>query len=315
MHRWKRFLGCLRYIETFRGWLSDPADWALRQALAHRPSIVTCVSRPYLHRGWPAFRKLAAIRDHYRLVAGRYSFLGFEPNGSLRLAGLGEALTGDADNSSPIGALEFRLDKPGWFEHEGELTLDLLAGAQRLYSVVFTLGLIEGKSVAWIGALQGQGTPEALDVYRRLTHQLHGLRPRDLVVTAFRQLCGSLHVERILAVSDQTRICSDPYFASRAVVFASYDTVWLENGGTPAADAAAGRHPEAGLFELSVVPARRADAQIPSRKRAQYRRRYAMLDGLAMQIDAAISAEQQKSGVAKSHVRCGHPDTRAQVLA
>lgn len=102
------------------------------------------------------------------------------------------------------------------------------------------------------------------------------------------------------------RVSSDPYFASHAAVFASYDTVWLENGGTPPADGAAGRHPEAGFFELSVVPVRRADAEIPSRKRAQYRRRYVMLDGLATQIDAAIRASSQ--------VRCGSVDLRAQVL-
>jgi uncharacterized protein VirK/YbjX len=302
LKRWKRFLSCLRHIDTFSGWLGNPAESALRQALAHRPSIVSCVSRPYLHRGWPACRKLAVIRDHYRLVGDRYAFLGFEPSGSIRLAGLDEALTCAVADAPPIDALQLRLDKPGWFEHEGELTLSLLAGAERLYSLVFTLGFVEAESVAWIGALQGQGTAEALDVYRRLTHRLHGLRPRDLVVTAFRQLCRSLNVERILAVSDETRVSSDPYFDSRAAVFASYDTVWLENGGTPPAAAVAGARPEAGLFELSVVPARRADAEIPSRKRAQYRRRYAMLDELATQIDAAIRDEQ---------VRGDHVDARA----
>ncbi|MEP7361384.1 MAG: DUF535 family protein [Chloroflexota bacterium] len=311
--RWKRFLSCLRHIDTFRVWLSDPAESALRRALAHRPSIVTCVSRPYLHRGWSASRKLAVIRDHYRLVASRYAFLGFEPSGSIRLAGLDEVLTPDIDNSSPIGSLVLRLDKPGWFEHEGELTLSLLAGTARLYSLVFTLGLVAGRSVAWIGALQGQGLPEALDVYRRLTHRLHGLRPRDLVVTAFRQLCRSLNVDCILAVSDEMRVSSDPYFAAHAAVSASYDTVWLENGGTPPAVNAAGRNPEAGFFDLSVVPVRRAGVEIPSRKRAQYRRRYVMLDRLATQIDAAIRLEQQGPGVAISDLRCDHAN-RAQVL-
>lgn len=292
-------------MDTYRSWLRDPAELALRQALAHRPSIVTCVSHPYLHRGWPACRKLAVIRDHYRLVTSRYAFLGFEPSRSIRLASLDEALAHDVDDAPPIGAMQLRLDKPGWFEHEGELTLSLLAGADRLYSLVFTLGFVGVKSVAWIGALQGKGTAEALGVYRRLTHCLHGLRPRDLVVTAFRQLCRSLNVDCILAVSDEMRVSSDPYFASHAAVFANYDTVWLENGGTPSAAAAAGARPEAGFFKLSVVPARRADADIPSRKRAQYRRRYAMLDGLATQIDAAIRDEQ---------VRGDHVEARARGL-
>jgi hypothetical protein len=61
----------------------------------------------------------------------------------------------------------------------------------------------------------------------------------------------------------------------------SYDSAWLEHHGVPVAG---------GFFELPTVAARRRHEEIPSRKRAQYRRRYEMLDLLDAQIGAAVSA-------------------------
>ena len=57
-----------------------------------------------------------------------------------------------------------------------------------------------------------------------------------------------------------------------------------------------GRLTPEGFFELSVQPGQRTVDDIPSRKRAQYRRRYAMVDTLSRQIsdglDQASRAEK-----------------------
>jgi uncharacterized protein VirK/YbjX len=106
------------------------------------------------------------------------------------------------------------------------------------------------------------------------------LRPRDLLVTAFRLLCCSLGVERILAVSDNKRVCSNSYHSPGEQIFSSYDSAWTECGGVPVDD---------GFFELSPHLVQRSAKDIPSRKRAQYRRRYAMIDAIAKQIDDAVA--------------------------
>jgi uncharacterized protein VirK/YbjX len=150
----------------------------------------------------------------------------------------------------------------------------------RLYSLTFALGQVGTERVAYAGGLQGLRSPEAIEMYRSLTHFMHGLRPRDMIVTAFRLLCGSLGVARILAISDAKRICSNSYHSPESQVFSSYDSAWSECGGVPVGDA---------FFELSPRLAQRSAKDTPSRKRAQYRRRYAMLDAIAQQVSDAVA--------------------------
>lgn len=257
------FLRCAADLDTFRDWFGSPA---LRLALAQRPSLATCVLHPYLNVGWSRVRKVAVIRSHYEMLCGRLGFLRFAPSASITLADFGDGV-------------QIRLDKPGKFEHEGELTLNLFEGEMRIFSLVFTLGEIGAQRVAYVGALQGLDSPLALEIIRSLTGRMEGWRPRDVLVTSFRFLCRALEVERILAISDGQRVSSHPYFPSHTLVFSSYDSAWTDNGGSAGDD---------GFFELSPQVAQRTHADIPARKRALYRRRYELADGLAQQIDTAV---------------------------
>lgn len=260
------FVRCAAHLGTFRDWFGNPANPALRSELAARPYLVTCVVHPYLNSEWQAPRKLAVIAAHYAMLRGRLSWLR-APAPTL-LADAGEGL-------------RIELGPPGKFEHEGEATLRLRRGDTELYALAFTLGEIGGQRVAYVGALQGLRSPDALEIYRELTHQLHGLRPRDLLLTVFRRFGRALGVAHILAVDDARRVSSNAYFASSGQVLSSYDEVWAEQGGSAAAG---------GFFELGAEVVRREAGAVPARKRALYRRRYAMLDDLALQIDAAVVA-------------------------
>lgn len=260
------FLRCVPHLETFRDWLGHAAHPALRKEIDARPYLLTCVVHPYLNSAWPAQHRLAVIAAHYAALAGCCTLL----RGAL------PARLADADQG-----LRFELDLPGPFEHEGESTLHLRRGAQDLYALAFTLGEIAGQRVAYVGALQGRRSPDALDTYRRLTHQWQGLRPRDLLLAAFRRLALTLGVTRILAVDNAHRVSSNAYFAASGQVRSSYDEVWAECGGAPV---------EGGFFELAPQAVRREDGAVPARKRALYRRRYEMLDDLHAQIDAAVAA-------------------------
>jgi uncharacterized protein VirK/YbjX len=251
---------------TIRSWLADPANAALQETLPWRPSLVRCVARPYLTERWGPARKLAAIAEHHRLLRGRLAFLRFHPSRSILLG-------------TAAGCVQISLEKASWFEHEGELTLSLFCDGTRVYSLVFTLGEVESRTVAYVGALQGLGRADALAIYRALTRRLQGLRPRDLLIAAFRSLCVALEVKRILAVSDSACVGRSAYFARTARVHSSYDRAWTESGAIAAED---------GFFELSPTHPRRAMSEIPSRKRAEHRRRFEMLDELAVQVDRAV---------------------------
>jgi uncharacterized protein VirK/YbjX len=262
-----QFARCAYHLETFRDRFGDPGNPALQESLTQRPSLMACVIHPYLNVDWRFDAKLDAISGHYKLLTGRLRILHFPPRASIILADL-------ADGT------QIRLHKHLFFEHEGELTVSLFKGDQRLYSLTFLLGQIGAELAAYAGGLQGLRSPEALEIYRSLTHHMHGLRPRDLLVTAFRLLCGSLGVARILAISDSKRICSNSYHCPEEQIFSSYDSAWTECGGVPMDDA---------FFELSPRLMQRSAKEVPSRKRAQYRRRYAMVDAIAQQIGDAVA--------------------------
>lgn len=260
------FARCAYHLEEFRDKFGDRTNLALQETLALQPSLIACVLHPYLNVDWQFGQRLNAISGHYELLNGRLGILRFPPRASMLLADLGDAT-------------QIRLHKFLLFEHEGELTVSLFKSEQRLYSLTFTLGQIGAELAAYAGGLQGLRDPEAVEIYRSLTHNMHGLRPRDLLVTAFRLLCGAVGIGHILAISDNKRICSNSYHSPGEQIFSSFDRAWIECGGVPMNDA---------FFELSPRPTQRSAQDIPSRKRAQYRRRYAMVDAIAQQIGAAV---------------------------
>jgi uncharacterized protein VirK/YbjX len=261
------FARCAYHLEAFRDRFGDRTNLALQETLALRPSLMACVIHPYLNVDWRFDQKLDAITGHYKLLTGRLGILHFSPPASIILTDLEDAI-------------QIRLHKCLLFEHEGELTISLFKSDRRIYSLTFMLGQIGAELTAYAGGLQGLRGPEIIEIYRSLTHQMHGLRPRDLLVTAFRLLCGSLGVARILAISDSKRICSNSYHCPGEQIFSSYDSAWSECGGVPMDDA---------FFDLSPRLTQRFAKDIPSRKRAQYRRRYAMVDAIAQQIGSTVA--------------------------
>jgi uncharacterized protein VirK/YbjX len=265
------FVGKMRWLGRVRSWYNDASNPALLEMLERRPELVCVIERPYVNTAWTARRRLDAIELHYRQVQGPLNFLRFAPEAPLHVGRLTEGEI----------ALDIVLEKPAWFVHEGEVSMSLFRGEQRLYSLVFVLGRSQNdKLTAYVGALQGIGDAQALDIYRQLTHGLHGLRPRDLLVNAFRMLSKHVGIERILAVSDSNSMARSSYFENKKA-HSSYDEVWLDHRGVRL---------DCGFFELSTTPARRAPDEIASRKRAQYRRRYEMLDALEAQMSTALGA-------------------------
>jgi len=264
----------LRWLGPIRSWHSDTSNPALREMLGHRPSLVLAVGRPYINDRWPVPRRLDAIWEHYSLLRGPLCFLRFDPGAQLLLATV----------ETEVMPLQVVLDKPSWFACEGELAVNLYSGEQRLYSLAFSLGNDNGENVAYIGALQGLGDAKALEIYRSLTHGTHGMRPRDLLLAVFRMLCSELGVIRIRAVSDDYSACRSSYFDKK--IPTSYDSAWIDHDGAPDGG---------GFYELAARVSRRPHETIPSRKRAQYRRRYMMFDSLEQQIGDAVRSAQARA--------------------
>ena len=103
------------------------------------------------------------------------------------------------------------------------------------------------------------------------------MRPRDLLMVAFKLLCVELGIHRIWAVTSDKRQHNSPYFGNshKEKVLVAYNEVWREHGGIEL---------DNGFFEIPAIVRYKDMSEIPTRKRATYRRRYLMLDKLALEI-------------------------------
>lgn len=72
-----QFARCVYHLEAFRDKLGDPANLALQETLALRPSLMACVIHPYLNVDWRFDQKLDMISRHYKLLNGRLGALRF----------------------------------------------------------------------------------------------------------------------------------------------------------------------------------------------------------------------------------------------
>ncbi len=268
----------LVFLPEIRKWFEISDNPLLTRALMRFPLMSGAIYWPYINHTWTMQRKLAAIDQHFRMLDGSAKIIAHATFEEVVLARLEEEYAG----------LRLVLDKAVWFLREGEIVLNLFVNDQRFYSIAFTLGMEDGKSVVLVGALQGSNSDLASEVYREITHALHGMRPRDFLMVAFKLLCGEFGVDRIWAVSSDYRQHNSPYFGGghKEKVLVSYNEVWAEHGGLAL---------DNGFFEIPAIVRNKDMSEIPTRKRAVYRRRYEMLDKLALDIKSSCTRYASKS--------------------
>lgn len=245
----------------------------LRDALTDAPQTLGVVLWPYVHARWEPAERIDAIDRHYRCLTG--------PRAGLHLLTADRREVARMDDIGP--GLALTLDRPRWFQREGELVFSLCEGDERLYSVAFVLSPEAQGLTATIGAVQGSSAPDILERYRDLTKALHGMRPRDFLLDAFRMFCGAIGVTALRAVDEASRHHRHPYMGRQPdVEFGnSYDAFWAEQDGVAGDD---------GFWRLPVARGVRPLEDIPSKKRAVYRRRYEFLDDLDGRIAAGLRA-------------------------
>jgi uncharacterized protein VirK/YbjX len=168
------------------------------------------------------------------------------------------------------------IDRAPWLAREGHLALSLFKDNFRSFSVAFSL-FADPEPALFIGCVQGRQSHEILALYRDLTKDFEGMRPRDFLLEALRLFALKIGVRHIYAVADEHKISRHKYFAGKTPAGISYDDVWEDRGGSRVAPT---------HFELPLAGSRRGLEEIPAKKRSMYRRRYDMLDA----IEAAMPA-------------------------
>jgi uncharacterized protein VirK/YbjX len=163
--------------------------------------------------------------------------------------------------------------------HEGLWQVGLLGpDGVRLYSIGF--GLTEDLTML-LGNVQGPSLKDdGLDRIRDVTHAAHGMRPPHLLVHTLRLLAAQWGVARLVGVDPEHHVKGRWNLRDSRLRF-DYRAFWAEHEGTREAG---------GNWSLPLATALRPLDEVPTKRRATYRRRYAMLEALQHSVSTLTDA-------------------------
>ena len=242
--------------------------------LASQITLPSKTHRQYLMRGLNAGDRADAIVSHYHWIDG------------LKDPSLAHALTSPLEQ--PV--VQFRAKNEVLYtvsassahkaEREGESTLWLRDDENTLLaSLTFSVARSAGQRVLVIGGLQGPRRGVSRDVIKQATRACHGLFPKRVLMEVIFQLVAHSSIRAIYAVSDEGHVFRAlRYRLSKGRHFhASYDEFW---------ETLDGKKRSTFCWQLPPEMARKSLDEIASKKRAEYRRRFELLDEIKTAINA-----------------------------
>jgi len=242
--------------------------------LKAQPTLPVKTQRQYLTRGMTASERAEAILHHYAWID------------ALPDSGLAHLFT----SPSPLPLLQFATKEEASYtifatsavkaEREGETTLWLRAGDNTLLaSLTFSVIRENDRSVLVIGGLRGPRRDVGRETIKNATRACYGLFPKRILLEAVFNLAKQSGISALYGVSDEGHVFRAlRYRLSKGRhLHASYDEFWASLGGKP---------DNAFRWVLPFGMERKSLESIASKKRAEYRRRFQLLDEIEHAIDA-----------------------------
>lgn len=256
--------GLMRPISTFN-YLGKLCEINTKNNIFSTQSILpTKIHRPYLRSRKSQKWRAEKIVEHYHFV---------EALPLLQTRSHGRVL---AETRVKNDELLKIIIAPSCFDKEGECTMSFNFNGLPLARITFSIITNNSKVTAFIGGLQGPPKHVSQDEIRKATKLCYGLFPKRVLLEAFCCLVKNLKIEDILAVSEQTHIYSSfRYKRKKEKVFlANYSQFWASIGGVLVD----------GVFRLPLSIHRKDISNVASKKRAEYRNRYSILDEINLKI-------------------------------
>lgn len=253
------------------------SDVFFSDMVATRPRLVGKIYRPYHSNTMSCMQRVSALIDHYRFIQR----LGWGPV-TLQAATAPSEVASLPGKSGEPYRLQLCAVEP--MEREGELTLRLLRGDILIYSCAFTFIQTGHGMKLGIGCLQGPRGEHGLELIRAATRDLHGLRPKHLMVKLLGSLGYEVGCKQMQLVSNRNRVVLRAQRQGK--VHANYDDFWLSCGAQLAED---------GNFQLPCAPIEPPDLQdTPSHRRSAARKRHEVLSHLATALRTSLNRTASK---------------------
>lgn len=250
----------------------------LEALLRAHPGLPCRMHRPYLSANTGRHDAQAALDFHYKQLNRLLPAPLLQSQWSKQGACIAQITGKNGEQYQVQLAALSMLDK------EGESTLVFCdENGTTLAEMTFTLCQRNGETTLFIGGLQGAKNWVPHEDIQLATKACHGLFPKRLLLETACLIAPLLQASQIQAVGNETHIYRNWRYAKKKKdkLHADYDSFWLSMGGEQDND---------GNFTLPAVVARKPMEEIASKKRAEYRRRYELLDSLTSQVIASIKA-------------------------
>jgi uncharacterized protein VirK/YbjX len=258
----------------------------LLQARAHRPTLASAFAEMQwaakLFQKHPALFKtvLEQYLDLRHGMAQRFHLIANDLRQLHERRERGRLLDLDAERltlwqDDALGLkVEFDINLESPQEGLWRLTLREAEGHRHVFSLSFAMV----RNRAFVGAVQGPKCDEGgQELVRRATRTLHGVRPHFFLVEVLRQLSHAWQAQGLVGVDGSHQLKAAKHSDDHHLVKFDYAAFWQELGG---------ERNEHGHWNVPLQGQRKDMADIESKKRSMYRKRYAMLDELAATVAA-----------------------------
>ncbi|MBJ9048927.1 DUF535 domain-containing protein [Citrobacter braakii] len=241
---------------------------SIDKILKIQPFLPAKIHRPYLHKGGLCWNRRKNIIGHYRFVQSlpvkHQEFL--FPDRDMLLV----QFTGKNGEDFNINC------SSGGFDREGELMLSLCFNKTPVARLSFSVIPTKKGHCVFVGGLQGAPKNIGPDIIRNATKACYGLFPKRIVFEALCSLTRCCDITDILAVSEQSHVFRQwrYRYKKRKSFVALYSEFWESVTGRP----------NGNWYKLPIYVERKSFNDLASKKRAEYRRRYALLDHINEEI-------------------------------
>lgn len=165
---------------------------------------------------------------------------------------------------------------------EGLLSVNMYVDDIPLYQIMFWFNKDKNEEDSmWIGAMQGPNVADAKDVIKDITKRSHRYRTKNLILYMTMAVARSFGCKHIYAVSNEGYYAMNHVRRDRKLK-TDFGEFWEEAGGYKTEDPR--------FYEVPLVEPRKTMEEVPTRKRAVYRKRFAFQDD----VDAQIAANMEK---------------------
>lgn len=250
----------------------------LKPILEGLPFPIEQTTRAFFYKGSTFSERCQLIKDHYDFLSEKLKDEAFLDM-SVYDNGKGYLLWKSEFEGEPLKA---SLLTASGQRKEGCLSISLNLGPRPLYQIMFWIAKDKnGNEAIVIGALQGPNMEEAKELVKRMTKFCHGYRTKNLILYMLQAVARALDISRIYAVTNEGYYANNHIRLDRKLK-TSFSDFWVEAGGEPTDDSR--------FYVLPLTETRKTMEEVPTRKRAVYRRRFAFMD----EVDENITANIRK---------------------